>query len=89
MARTKGAIADKAWSDAVRLAANREDVDDEGKKRKRLNIIADKLLRAAMEGKMDAIKEVGERLDGKAPQSTKIEGTGDAGEIIFKTVLEG
>lgn len=86
MARTKGATADKPWSDAVRLAAMRECRDDDGKKVKRLNYIADKLLKAAMEGKMDAIKEVGERLDGKAPQA--IQGPGENGEFVMKVTFE-
>ena len=72
----------------MRRAAMRECEDDEGKKVKRINYIADKLLKSAMEGKMDAIKEVGERLDGKAPQAVMHEGTGENGEIIFKTILE-
>lgn len=74
MARTKGAVADKFWSEAVRLSVYREAADDEGKIRKRLNIIADKLCAMAMEGDMAAIKEIGERLDGKAPQAQIIEG---------------
>ncbi len=88
MARTKGAIADKAWGDAVRIAAFREDKDEYGKKRKRLSIIADRLLRAAMDGKMDAIKEVGDRLDGKPHQSADISGAGENGEHIFN-ILTG
>jgi len=68
MARTKGATSDKFWSDAVRLAVYREAADDEGQMRKRINIIADKLCRMAMEGDMAAVKEIGERLDGKAAQ---------------------
>lgn len=73
MARTKGAVADKFWSEAVRLSVYREE-DDDGQKRKRLNIIADKLCRMAMEGDMAAIREIGERLDGKAPQGITLGG---------------
>ena len=76
MPRTKGATADKFWSEAVRLAVYREE-QDEGRKKKRLNIIADKLCRMAMEGDMAAIKEIGERLDGKAPQAQIIQGDAD------------
>lgn len=74
MARTKGATADKFWSEAVRLSVYREEEDDAGKIRKRLNIIADKLSRMAMEGDMAAIKEIGERLDGKAPSAVTLGG---------------
>lgn len=74
MARTKGATSDKFWSDAVRLAVYREAKDDEGEIRKRINIIADKLCRMAMDGDMQAIKEIGERMDGKAPQASIVQG---------------
>lgn len=50
------------------MAVYREAADDEGQMRKRINIIADKLCRMAMEGDMAAVKEIGERLDGKAAQ---------------------
>jgi hypothetical protein len=73
VARTKGATADKFWSEAVRLAVYREAEDDAGEKRKRLNIIADKLCKMAMDGDISAIKEIGERLDGKAHQSQSVD----------------
>ena len=77
MARTKGAVADKFWSEAVRLAVYRESADDDGKKRKRLNIIADKLCKMAMSGDIAAIREIGERLDGKAPQGVDVTSDGE------------
>lgn len=65
-----GPKSDKLWAQAVRMAALREmeDPNTPGKKIKRLNIIADNLVRMAAEGDIQAIKEVGERLDGKSPQ---------------------
>jgi hypothetical protein len=36
--------------------------------RKRLNIIADNLVRAAVAGDINAMKEIGDRLDGKPKQ---------------------
>lgn len=75
MPRTKGAKADKLWTDALRMAVHREEID-EGKKRKRLSIIADKLCRAAMDGDVSAIKEIGDRLDGKPRQQIEHEGEG-------------
>jgi molecular chaperone GrpE (heat shock protein) len=65
----RGPKSDKLWSDAVRVAAMREAEDDEGKIRKRLNIIADNLCKLAMAGDMQAIKEVGDRIDGKPAQA--------------------
>ena len=85
MARTKGAVADKFWSEAVRLAVYREDKDDEGRKAKRINLIADKLCRMAMEGDIAAIREIGERLDGKAPMSADLTSNGET--IAFPTEI--
>lgn len=81
MARTKGAVADKFWNEAVRLAVYRESEDDDGKKRKRLSIIADKLCKLAMDGDIAAIKEIGDRLDGKPAQA--VVGSGENGEHEF------
>ena len=65
-----GPKSDKLWSQAIRMAALREmeDPNTPGEKVKRLNIIADNLVRMAVEGDLAAMKEVGERLDGKSPQ---------------------
>lgn len=83
-----GPKSDKLWADAVRIAINREAKGGDGKIRKRINIIADNLAKAAMSGDMQAIKEVGDRLDGKPSQALQHSGTGENGEVIFKTVYE-
>ncbi|MEL7226003.1 MAG: hypothetical protein AAGL17_14420 [Cyanobacteria bacterium J06576_12] len=90
MPRTKGATADKFWNEAVRLAVYRETEDDDGKKHKRINLIADKLCKLALEGDMQAIKEIGDRLDGKPAQAVDVAGQEEDGSIgiTFKTVIE-
>lgn len=88
MARTKGATDHKFWKEAVRMAALREE-DVDGKTRKRLNIVADKLLAMAMEGDVAAIKEMGDRLDGKAV--AQVDGPGEGGEFlhrILRTIVD-
>ena len=80
-----GPKSDKLWSDAVRLAALREARDDDGQTTRRINIIADNLVKAAIAGDIMAIKEVGDRIDGKARQ--QIDGPGDGGEHLI-TVIE-
>lgn len=90
MARTKGAASDKWWAEAVRIAVNREsdEPDADGKKRKRLSAIADKLARMAEEGDMQAIKEIGDRLDGRPAQAHEV--TGEEGgpiQTISKILL--
>ena len=88
MARTKGATADKFWSDAVRLAVYRQQADDEGKIRKRLNIIADKLCQLAIDGDMVAIKEIGDRLDGKPKTQAELSGP-NGGPIQMEETGQG
>jgi hypothetical protein len=56
---------DKPWTEALRLVAFRD--DDEGKRR--LLKIAERCVQAAEDGDMQAIKEIGDRLDGKAAQT--------------------
>lgn len=64
MAGRKG---EKHWRDAVRIAVN-EAVEGDESGRKKLRAIADKLVELAMEGDIQAIKEIGDRMDGKAVQ---------------------
>lgn len=70
---------DKPWADALRIAANREGEDG----RKHLIAIAEKCVAAARTGDMMAIKEIGDRLDGKPSQAIE-----HAGEIEHRYVAE-
>jgi len=73
MAGRKG---EKHWRDAVSIAVNEVVEGDEGGKRK-LRAIADKLVELAMDGDMAAIKEIGDRMDGKAPVSADLTSNGE------------
>ncbi len=59
---------DKPWADALRIVANREGEDST----KRLMRIAEKCFAAAEAGDMQAIKEIGDRLDGKPAQESTL-----------------
>jgi hypothetical protein len=59
---------DKPWQEALRLAAFREGADG----RKRLMSIAEACVSAAEQGDMQAIKEIGDRLDGKPIQESTV-----------------
>jgi hypothetical protein len=80
MARGKGgqpgntnATKSKPWADAIRRAV----VQNNGEK---LNRLADKLIACALEGDMAAMREIGDRLDGKAAQVI----TGEDGPVAFQ-----
>lgn len=54
---------EKPFRDALRLELASAEQNQRG-----LRIIAKKLIEAAEEGKMDAIRELADRVDGKVPQ---------------------
>lgn len=71
---------DKIWRDAIRLALARGNDKKSGKTIERL---AKKLIEVAMDGDMGALKEIGDRLDGKATQMI-----GNEGDKPFKHQIE-
>jgi hypothetical protein len=56
---------DKPWTEALRLVVFRDDADG----KRRLLKIAEACAMAAESGDMQAVKEIGDRLDGKATQT--------------------
>lgn len=77
----KGSKPDKLMRDAIMVALNREASGADGKPTRKLYQIADKLVDLAAEGDMQAIKEVNDRVDGKATQII----AGDAGNPLTVT----
>lgn len=63
----KGRWSEKIWRDAIRVAVSRAQEDPA--KGKRLVALADALVEAGMAGDVSALKEIGDRLDGKVPQA--------------------
>lgn len=61
----------KPWADAIKRALARAEHDPKGAHR-RLNALAEQLLDKAAIGDLAAIKELGDRLDGRAPQYTDL-----------------
>ena len=57
---------DKLMRDAIILALKRESADTDGALTKKLHLIADRLIEKAMAGDIQAIKEINDRVDGKA-----------------------
>ncbi len=76
-------------SDALALALNEEAdgiLDKDGKPTKKLRVIADKLVSMAVEGDIQAIKEVADRTEGKARQALEVSGR-DGGPLAATFVF--
>jgi hypothetical protein len=70
VANNKNACKNKPWLEALNRAMIRYD----GGKVNALNLIADQTVKAAVSGDMWAIKEIGDRVDGKSAQSVTVSG---------------
>ena len=85
----RGPKSDKIWADAVRKAVSGyyEETDAAGKVKKirHINRIAENLVKKAGEGDIQAVKEIGERLDGKSTQPIGNDDTGPL-KIVFQHV---
>lgn len=67
--RPRGAWADKAWRDALRVAVMRPANEPNPKPKTKLDELAFALIDAGKTGDVPALKEIGDRLDGKVPQA--------------------
>lgn len=68
----------RVWGSLIRRLAVQEDY-------KRLHAIANKLYEMAAEGDMSAIKEIGDRLDGKAIATQEVTGS-DGAPMVMKVI---
>jgi hypothetical protein len=82
--RPRGAWANKAWRDALRIAVLR-DVDWDEKPKTKLDELANSLIDAAKGGDISALKELGDRLDGKPSQALV---GGDEDDNPIRTITE-
>ena len=81
-----GSKPDKHWRNAIILAVH-ERVAGEGSPQK-LRAIAEKVVELAIDGDMAAIKEIGDRLDGKPHQSDDVAVARDVQEMTDAELLE-
>lgn len=68
----KGAKSDKIWRDAIMRAVRRLDGDEaprDAKPEQRLERLADMLVSKGLGGEVPALREIGDRLDGKPAQA--------------------
>lgn len=69
----------RIWRNTIKRAIAQGNPD-------RLRAIAEKLLDKAAEGDLSAIKELGDRLDGKSSQQVIVNGDEDGGAVKFERI---
>lgn len=79
VAGRSGPKQEKPWRDAIHRAVKRTAED---KKTKRLDQLANSLVAAGIEGDVSALKEIGDRLDGKPTQQVD-HGLPSGGNVKF------
>ncbi len=80
MGGNKNALGRGAWSDALRRAVARAAHAKGQENYLIINRLADALVKAGSRGSVPALKEIGDRLDGKVVQ--EIRGAGENGELV-------
>ncbi len=74
--RPRGSLGERTWRDAINLAVRelRDETTKDGKVKKvrALRLLARKLVDCGLEGDVAALKEIGDRLDGKAMQGVDL-----------------
>ena len=90
MGLPKGATSDKEWRGEIRKAVNElREVDGEPKKVRTLRLLARKLADRGLEGEIAALREIGDRLDGKPAQAIAIKGDPDSPVIFHLAMGDG
>lgn len=74
-----GCKANRLWRDSINRALAQSDAD-------RLRRIAEKLLDKAEEGDLGAMKELGDRLDGKPAQQVIMTGDEEGGPVRIQAI---
>jgi hypothetical protein len=86
----KGATSDKEWRGEIRKAVNElREVEGEPKKVRTLRLLARKLADRGLEGEISALREIGDRLDGKPAQAIAIKGDPDSPVIFHLRLGDG
>ena len=81
---SKGRKPDKLMRDALMISLKREAEGPDGTPTRRMQLIADKLVDLAIDGDVQAIKEISDRVDGKPTQVV----AGDADNPLAFTGIE-
>ena len=82
-----GSKSDKIWRAAIMRAVRRQmgdPLDDDGPAEQRLERLADRLVMQGLSGDVSALREIGDRLDGKPTQDIAVE---HSGELTLRSVI--
>lgn len=82
--KSEGKKPDKLWHHAIMRAVNRPNGQILPSTAPKLEFLADRLVEKGLDGDVQAMREVGDRLDGKAPQAI----TGPDGGAMAIFVIE-
>ena len=80
---TKG----KPWRDAIQWALDNYEKEGVVARNMALRTIATKLVENALEGKLDAQKELGDRIEGKATQAVQLSGHLSTSEMSTEELI--
>ena len=84
-----GGKPDKLIRDALILELHQEHAGTDGKATKIIRLLARRLIRSGLEGDINAIKEIADRVDGKPPVSVQHAGEGGGPmKVEFITIHE-
>ena len=78
-----GPNSDKLWRQAIMRAVSRLSKDG---KTKHLDILAHRLIRAGADGDVSALREIGDRLDGKPTQGIDLAPTAEGLEALLDVI---
>lgn len=80
----------REWTEAIRMAVHELRADpDNPKKVKALRLLARRIVTAGLEGDISAMKEIGDRLEGKASTQMPDLPQDVTGKIVFVMNLDG
>lgn len=79
---------ERSFANMLRIAINEAIVDDNGVSKPKLRAVAEMLVTKALEGDMSAIREVADRLDGKAAQAVELSGSLETPSRLTDAELE-
>lgn len=82
--KSLGKKPDKIWHAAVLRAVMRTERGTSLKPEHRLERLADRLVEKGLEGDSAALREIGDRLDGKPAQALAIGGSEELGPLIVR-----